>query len=456
MIANIFRPFRSPASLFLCLAALLLPLILGFFFTPYTPPTQSGFEGERPDLEKALAEARAEWDSQATGENDYVSRQKVLFFETALAFSLPVWGSDFASEGAGYYALILWELEQCDPLSPRAQELNTEKDALAHILEQRDLDGYLSFLKERLVSKGSLEKDQISRQLEDDALRLFATLDGSPLSPGGKFLLQEIRQLRESLDTGVDRYNPVSEGKSLTLSEKKDLEEILAQKVRALKDGRYDPIPGNTETLFFGEELFSWLLTLSLLPFFTKAFSKKQNQISPRLFPTLLSLLLLWSTLLLLLSLSLWGVTALFAPQSCLPRYTSLFGRPLALPFFPSLFLRLLCRALPGLLPLLLGATFSALGKRGWICTAIPLLLLVFDPPISFFLRLFCHSSPLIFLLPSLYLDLDDAFFPTFPQALPRTPSPFLSLFLFAALFALFLLLIKKALLRTGEERLQK
>ena len=85
---------------FLLSASLALLFLIGLCWALFLPeeakmPPPLSFEDSREALKEALAQAKEEYDSLPEDGDFGAARQKILFYETALDFSLSVWSGDF-------------------------------------------------------------------------------------------------------------------------------------------------------------------------------------------------------------------------------------------------------------------------------------------------------------------------------------------------------------------------
>jgi len=432
-----FHPVLSnPVFYWGCLSLFLIALVAGLFFTSAgTPAPSSDFARQKEALEEALETARAEFDLLSADDDQGPARQKVLFFETALRFSLPVWNHDFFFESASEYALILreWEILCAHPSEEnraRREYLEQEEKVLKAVLEEKSLSSYLAFWEERMTHEGKTE-EEIQTFLEESALRLAASADAG-LTPAENALLKEIHAIRESLTQKIHCYHPMKKGLPLTSADASSLEDLLTLKIFCLQNSLFDPVPANTQTLFFGERLSAFAIFLILFFFLFRVWKNEKD--SPA--ETLLSLGICFLFLTLFSALALSLSTRFFAPQSILPTLFCRNGRILSLPFFPTLFLRLGLRALPCFLPLFLCLFLQKKSAKRAALLA-PLLLSFVFLPLSHAVRLCLRQNAWLHVLPFVHLDLAGSFFPENPLVLPVSPVPLVSLVLFVFVLAL-------------------
>lgn len=418
----------------------LLPFALGFFDTPVEDlPPATVFDGQKPMIEEELEKAREEYAALSPEDETAQPRQKILFYQTALEFSLPIWNGDFYFESASVYASILREWEILNAHTPAESEerrlyLETKLSQLEEILRQKNSSQYLLFYKNFLEEEGVQTKDEIEETVLLLELNFLATQDAF-FSPGEKETVRRIQNLEKSLREGVDFFHPSREKTPLPQEDREEFKHLSAFYRENLREGNVDPFPGNGETLSFftflsAFSLFVVLLLVSL----------------PNLFP-LSGKTRVWIGM-IAIALAFSGLalaTVLFVPDSLVSEPVFIFGTLFSVPPLFSLFLHLLFRLLSHLPFFFLGLIWNQrTGKKLLPTLLIPFSALCYGV-LGILLRLFLAKSPLLPFLPFFYTDLDSAFFPAYPFQLPRAPIPILVPLVFAALCSLFFFLLKKS-----------
>ncbi len=444
-----FRLASRPVTVLFAVLFLLTPLSGAFFFTEAEKVPSASFEEEKEALTAACQKAKEDYENLAEGEDLAQPRQKILFYETALRFEIPVWSSDFLFEAASHYAEIIreWEILNAYPKEETAERkayLEAQEQRLAEILKEKDLSAYLIFLEDKLKNEGRLSEEERLEEIEDSAVRLSATLT-SKMTPAKSVLVNKIRLLQKSLRENENCFDPAYENKPLSVSDRKRMETLKESYLSALQEEKFDPAPANEETLSFLEDIGVFLLLcflLSLSPAAEKFLAEKKS-----FFPTVLAFFSLAAAAIFLFSISLFLSVFFFARGSILPACFYV-GRLFTLPFFPALFLR-------GLLNLISLAPWAILALFPWknekIKKAKPCLLglaVLFIDLLSFVTRLGGGTKLLTPYLPFVHLDLQGAFFPRYPLNLAVSEAPFLSLSLVLALIAALLSLLKRDTIR--------
>lgn len=398
--------------LYFLLFLLLFPLIFGFFYTPDSPITVTTFDEQKEELERELEQAKEDYPSLGESEVGQ-GRQRILFYETALKYRLPVWSDDFSFESASFYALLYreWEILEANPKAEneaRRQFLNGQVQELSTILAQRDSQRYLSFYRNYLEAEDRAISPEEERNLLITALRADATEDGV-LSGGESLTLSYIDSLEKSLTEGRDHFFPTAKGEPLS-NQKKTLFATLSEYwQKQIREKRVNPIPANTETLFFFEEFGAYSLFLFALFFGEEIWRRGTGG-------RLLAL-----SHLPLLAIALFVCVSHFAPGSRVPYPVVISGRIFPIPFAVGIFLRLSLKTLSLLPFLLLALIFKNKNQKKaplyWFSFLVPLYSLL-----GFFLRLWLGSSSLLWFLPFCYTDLSTALLPHYPISIAMLP----------------------------------
>lgn len=422
-------PYRS--ALLVLILLLFLPFLSAFFYTPSSEEQTEFNEGE---IAAALEEARSEMAALTPEDDASGARQKVLFFETALRFSLNVWDNPFLSDAASEYALVLreWEILLADPdqsTSPRSRELEGEEAALRQILETKDRSTYLSFLNDRFLRRGFSEREAKEMTLQI-ALRIPESTGA-----GTQLLHREIITLEESLQSGKNQYDPTRTGASLSQKDRNRLESILAIRLHQIKTGEFDPIPANTETLSFLTEGMAFCLLIGGMLLGCNLKKNKHSLGKP--------LLCYWLSGILISTLSVTLSALFFAPASLIPHHFVLFGAVRTIPFILAFPLRFICITVPTILPLLLAVLWSKYKPISLSVVCVGLLTLLYSF-LSLSARLALHQSPWLNFLPFRYLDLASLFFPQFPEQLPGSPNLIASLLVLGVPTAMLLYFLQE------------
>ncbi len=405
---TIYRKYLS-----FLLFLLLFPLIFGFFYTPDSPVAVSTFDQQKEELELELERAKQEYPSLSE-EEVAQGRQRILFFETALKYRLPVWSDDFSFESASFYALLYrqWEILEAYPqeeTEARRLFLHEQVNELGTILEERNLDRYLAFYRSHLEAEGNPFSPEEERKLLVTALRATATLDGT-LSGGENLLLSYIDTLEKSLEEGTDHFFLTSKGEPLSARKANLFSSLSEYWQRQLREGKANPVPANTETLFFFEDVGAFSLFLFALFFGAELW--KQG-IGGKLIAL---------CHLPLLSIALFVSVSHFAPGCHVSYPVAILSRIIPLPFALGIFVRLLLKTL-SLLPFFLLAIHLR-EKSGKVAPLYwtSLFVLLYEL-IGFLLRLWLGASTLLWFLPFCYTDLSGAFLPNYPLSLATLPS---------------------------------
>jgi hypothetical protein len=402
-------------------------------------PPAADFLDQQKLLEEALADAKEEY--AALGEEDDPGhpRQKILYYQTALDFKLPIWSGDFYFESASVYADLYreWEILNAYPSPETAQRklyLEEKLILLGNILQEKNVSNYLSFYQTLLREEEELSEEEIQNKISELSLRFYATLDGN-LSSGESDAIYKMGLIRESLGNNTQNFHPALKGKSLSPKDRNQLEQLFSFYQTALENGTTDPLPGNSATLGFCVKVGAFFLyfVFSLLSVRRK---KIQNKFLFLLFFP--SVILFWMGMIF--------ATLLYAPGSLVPVPLFLFGKIFTLPSPLYLFFSLVLSLLSYLPFFLLAQILRKRTERSHFYTLIPPLSALFYDMVSLLLRLILGKSPFLYFLPFFYTDLKSALLPEYPFYLPQSPSSFLSIFIFALLSTGLYLLCKKAI----------
>ncbi|MBR2635294.1 MAG: hypothetical protein IKD31_06915 [Clostridia bacterium] len=418
---------------FLLSASLALLFLIGLCWALFLPeeakmPPPLSFEDSREALKEALAQAKEEYDSLPEDGDFGAARQKILFYETALDFSLSVWSGDFDREGASLYARIRreWEILYSRPFpesASRRTELEEKMAALERIFSERDQAGLLEEYR-LFYEKEGVPAEESAAEIQRMSLRFQATSDGI-LSPEESLLIERILLLRESLEKGEDLFNPALRGKALKEKDRLLFEALLEHQTALLTESGSAFSPAAEESLVFFEELFSFAALILFLPPLLRAAPRKGEKMSFVSFLSFGALLLLLYPILLSLGMAL--SVPLFAPSS-LGKTTLWIGRHAAsVSFALPLFLRILLR-FSAMIPFVILFLFWAQSrkKRGLSLLFCPLFYLFYQA-LSLWARLKLRASPLLVLLPFVHSDPITSLLPRYPLYLPPSPTPVLS-----------------------------
>lgn len=441
----LFSLARRPVLWILAAVFLFFPFLGVLFFTEAAPtPPPASFAEEKEALTAAWEKAKEDYENLSPGEDLAQPRQRILFYETALRFEMAVWSSDFLSEAASLYAQLIRELEILraypkEETALRKAYLEEKEPILRRILQERDDAGYLEFLEEKMRDDG-VSEDEIRDAMDEAALRIRATLR-SKMTPAKSLAVARCRALQKSLREGVNAFDPAYEGQALSDQDREIFKALEARLLEELATDSLDPVPANTETVFFFEGLGA-ILTLVLLLSLTGAFKKEPSD--QKSLPALLAVLLTAGALFsLVYTLSLALVTRLFAPGSLVDSIFFL-GEIHSLPFLLSLILRALMN-LVSLMPWMLLALYPL--RREHLRMAQPVLILLayllYDIG-GIVARLDGGKRTLTPYLPFVHTDLAGAFFPRFPLDLAVSRLPLFSLALVLALTAGLIFLVDK------------
>ncbi len=422
--------------LFSLLFFFLAPLFLVFGFSaPATPIPVSTFREDRAEIESALAEAKKAYPLRAE-ENPGAARQEILFYEGALRYSLPVWSGDFYFEGAALWATIQqeWEIlnaNQTEENTPRRRYLEEQDRLLSEILETKNAAAFPAFYESFYLGEEGAEPERIRREAAELSLRISATEDGA-LAPWESYYISLILDLDKSLAEGSNAFDPAKEGSPLSQRDKLRLEALREYYRSQIESGGQNRVVANTETVFFGEELFTFFLFPAAL---VSLWEKKRRDPEEKILPSLLSFSLLFS---LAASAGITLSAQLFVPHSVERFPVFFFSRLIPLPFSLGVLFRMLLRLLSLVPVLFLFELFTEKGKSVKKQGLMFSLGLFLYQGASLLCRVFL--SPLVNLfLPFGYLDLKGALLPTYPLSLATPPS--------AAAFTGYLLLLSLLLL---------
>lgn len=443
---SLFALLRRPTVWIFAALFLLPPLTGAFFFTEAEPAAKAeNFEDQKEALTAAYEKAKEDYALLAEGEDLAQPRQKILFYETALRFELAVWSSDFLFEAASVYAEIIreWEILNAYPSEETAERkayLESLEPRLAEILKEKDLNAFLSFLEDKMKNEQHFSEEEIKEEIEESTVRLSATLN-SKMTPAKSLLVAEIRLLQKSLREGINFFDPAYEDEPLSENDRQRMETLKESYLSSLREGTFDPVPANEETLSFFESLGSFLLLcflLALVPAAGKELAEKKSVL-----PCVLALFSLGAGAMILFSLSLSLSVFFFAKGSLLPSFFYV-GKLFSMDFFPALLLRSLL-SLVSLSPWVILALFPV--KSTKIKKAKPILIgfaVLLTNLISFVTRLGGGKRAVTPFLPFVHFDLSGSFFPRFPLNLAVSPAPLFSLALVLGLSALLLFLLKR------------
>ncbi len=442
---SLFSLAFRPATFVFAMLLLLTPLSGAFFFTKAEKIPPASFEDEKEALTAAYEKAKEDYENLAEGEDLAQPRQKILFYETALRFEANVWSSDFLFEAASVYAEILreWEILNTYPKEETAERkayLETMEKRLQTILKEKDLASYIQFTEDKMKSEGVLSEDEIRAETDDLAIRLSATY-ASKMTPAKSLLVTSIRLLQKSLNENKNRFDPAYQNAPLNENSKKRIETLKESYLLALQEGQFDPVPANSATLSFLEDLGLFLLLLFLLALTPGA--EKEIHEKKRLAPTLFALFSLGMAAVLLFAISLYLSVFFFAEGSILPAFCSV-GKLFTVDFFPAMLLRLVL-SLVSLAPWVILSLFPVknekIKKAKLFFTGFAVIL---SNLLSLVTRFGGGTKAITPYLPFVHLDLASAFFPRFPLSLAVSPVPILSLVLILSLSALLLFLFKR------------
>ncbi len=401
--------FRHPLFWVGTLLLVLLPLALGPFFTEERITSPTPLDKELSQLQKAAATLEKKGEKTPLTEDE---AKQLLFYQTALDFSLPVFSSPFYEEAVGYYVKAVWEENQ------------GEQELLSRILEKGSLSAFLDFLEEKEIPD-TLTKEAKNRR----RTLLEARLQGNG-TPAEAALLYDAQRLAQALEENRDVYSSLHSKEPLTKAQKRAYTSLFRQKIHQLKSGSFSPVPANGETLKFIETLSLSALALWLL-WVGRALKKEKKEGD-----FLKSLLPLLSGTLFALSLGIMGAVAVFAPKSLLPFYLPWGKDFFTLPFYPALLLRLVFGSLPLFFPLALETTLEK-RKKGLLAPLLASLAVAGGTA----LFLLTRQTPTVLGSLCSLLDLREALFPTYPLN-PNGVPPLLTLFFLAAAFTASLLLL--------------
>ena len=401
--------FHHPLFWVGTLLLVLLPLALGAAFTEEKEVLPTPLDKELSQIQNAAETLKEKEKKSPLAEDE---AKQLLFYQTALDFSLPVFSSPFYEEAVGYYVKAVWEENQ------------EEQELLSRILEKGSLSSFLDFLEEKEIP------DTLTKEAQNRRRTLLeARLQGNG-TPAEAALLYDAQRLAQALEENRDVYFSLHSEAPLTKTQKRVYPSLFRQKIHQLKSGAFSPVPANGETLKFIETLSLSALALWLL-WVGRALKKEKKGGD-----FLKSLLPLLSGALFALSLCITGAVAVFAPKSLLPFYLPWGEDFFTIPFYPALLLRLGFGSFPLFFPLALGTTLEK-RKKGLLAPVLTSLAVAVDTV----LFLLARQTPTVF--GSLYslLDLREALFPAYPLNSVRVP-PFLTFFFLAAAFTASLLLL--------------
>jgi len=401
--------FHHPLFWVGTLLLVLLPLALGAAFTEEKEVLPTPLDKELSQIQNA-AETLKEKEKKSPLTED--EAKQLLFYQTALDLSLPVFSSTFYEEAAEYYVKAIWD------------ENREEQELLRRILEKGSLSDFLDFLAEKEIP------DTLTKEAQNRRRTLLEARLQAGGTPAEEALLYDAQRLTQALEENRDVYSSLHSKESLTKAQKRVYPSLFQQKIHQLKSGAFSSVPANGETLKFIESLSLSALALWLL-WVGRALKKEKEGGN-----FLKSLLPLLSGALFLLSLGFTGAVAVFAPKSLLPFYLPWGEDFFTLPFYPALLLRLVCGNLPLFFPLALDI-FLEKRKKGHLAPVLTSLA----ETVGTVLFLLTRQTPTVF--GSLYslLDLREALFPAYPLNPVRVP-PFLTFFFLAAAFTASLLLL--------------